>query len=125
MPICLIAGARSAVLAAEVVTLVWTHSVEKTEWRETWGLAPSATRLVAVEARVKGSGAGMEPGPGARLVDGWWVWRPDLPPVPSVRLARSDAVADWRLCSRHTCSAPDAVLPGLAADAPVEIAPCP
>jgi len=29
-----------------------------------------------VQARVKGFGAGMEPPAGARLVDGWFQWRP-------------------------------------------------
>ncbi|KPL55325.1 hypothetical protein ABB55_26390 [Prosthecomicrobium hirschii] len=122
MPICLLAGTRSAVAAAELVTLVWTHSVEKVEWRETWAATPAG--LVAVEARVKGSGAGMEPGPEARLVDGWWVWRPDLPPQATLSLARSGVVADWRLCSHHACMAPVDLLPGLAADEPVRLAVC-
>lgn len=111
MPICLATATKTVLVAAEVVTLVWTHSVEKVEWRETWGLAPASVaapaRLVPVEARVKGSGAGMDPGPDARSVtdaDGtWWVWRPALPPLGEIRLARSGATADWRLCSHHAC----------------------
>lgn len=122
MPICLLAAAKSAVVAAEIVTVVWTHSVEKVEWRETWAAVPGG--LVVVEARVKGSGAGMEPGEGARLVDGWWVWRPAAPPVPAVTLARSAAVADWRLCSHHACTTPGALIPGLPADMAVTLAPC-
>ncbi|MEZ5450817.1 MAG: DUF1850 domain-containing protein [Thiolinea sp.] len=32
--------------------------------------------LQLLQARVKGSGAGMEPGDDAVLKDGWWVWQP-------------------------------------------------
>lgn len=123
MPICLAAGAKSVVVAAEVVTLVWTHSVEKTEWRETYAATPAG--LALVEARVKGSGAGMEPGPDAGLVGGWWVWRPAVPVQERIRLARSGAVADWRLCSHHGCLAPADVMPGLRVDQDVELVRCP
>jgi hypothetical protein len=40
------------------------------------GLARHAQGLELVQARVKGSGAGMEPPPEARLVDGWFQWQP-------------------------------------------------
>lgn len=122
MPICLSAAAKSIVVAAEVVTLVWTHSVEKTEWRETWAATPAG--LVIVEARIRGSGAGMEPGEDARLVDGWWVWRPVLPPLPAITLARSGAVADWRLCSHHGCFSAGALLPEAGAEATMGLAVC-
>ncbi|MEJ1161516.1 DUF1850 domain-containing protein [Prosthecomicrobium sp. N25] len=122
MPICLISGAKSVVVAAEVVTLAWTHSVEKTEWRETYAATPAGLQIV--EARIKGSGAGMEPGEGARLVDGWWVWRPALPALASVPLARSGAVADWRVCSHHACTAAGDLVPGAAPDAGMVLAPC-
>ena len=122
MPICLAAGAKSVVVAAEIVTLAWTHSVEKTEWRETWAATPAG--LVIVEARVKGSGAGMEPGPDAKRVDGWYVWRPDLPPTASIPLARSEAVADWRLCSHHACRTAGELLPDLPAGSAMRLEPC-
>lgn len=94
--LCLAAGMLATSLALGDFTLAWTHSVEKTEWREHWRIEDGALRLL--EARVKGSGAGMDPGAGARLEDGWWVWTPQLPPVPELVLARSGATADWRLC---------------------------
>lgn len=98
---CLAAGTSATRLAASLLTLAWTHSIEKVEWRETWAATPAGLELT--EARIKGSGAGMEPGEGARLVDGWWVWRPQRPPLAELRLARSGATADWRLCRDGVC----------------------
>ena len=59
--ICLIAGSKIAPLLAGALTLAWTHSVEKTRWEEDW--REVAAGLELVEARVQGSGAGMEPPP--------------------------------------------------------------
>jgi hypothetical protein len=99
--------------------LSWTHSVERTEWRESWAIGTDSLRLT--EAAVKGSGAGMDPGEGARLEDGWWVWTPDLPPVPALILAASGATgAGWRLCDATSCHEIGAK-PGTA----LELAPCP
>ena len=75
--LCLAAGGVSAALAVGRFTLSWEHSIEKVEWRESWVV--SAAGLVPVEAQVRGTGAGMEPPPEARLKDGWFVWRPTLP----------------------------------------------
>lgn len=85
-------------------TLSWTHSVEKTEWREFWRI--DNEQLVLLEARVKGSGAGMDPGEGARLIDGWWVWQPELPPQSELHLSASgDTVSPWTLCVDEHCTA--------------------
>jgi hypothetical protein len=46
-------------LALAAFTLVWTHSIEKVDWQEDWHVTPDGLELV--QARVKGSGAGMEP----------------------------------------------------------------
>lgn len=120
--LCLLAGGTSLRFAAGLLTLAWTHSVEKVEWRETWGATPAGLELV--EARVKGSGAGMEPGEGARLEDGWWVWRPMRPALPELRLARSGATADWRVCLDGACRPLGESL-GPAHDAEtVRLAPC-
>ena len=56
-----------------------------------------------VEARIEGSGAGMDPPDGARLVDGFWRWRPALPPLKEVVMRRSGATADWRICLAGQC----------------------
>jgi len=122
--ICLLAGgAVAARLAAATFTLAWTHSVERIEWREDYALAPGGLRLV--EARVQGSGAGMEPPEGSRLVDGWWVYGGGLPVLPALTLARSGAVADWRICQGGACREFTALLPPAARDAPtVTLQPC-
>ena len=117
MGIC-IGGAATAFLAASTFTLSWTHSVEKTRWHEVWRVAPAGLELV--EARIRGSGAGMEPPPGARLEDGWWVYRPTVAPVPALVLAASGATGSgWRLCADGECREI-----GGGAGAPVRIAPC-
>jgi hypothetical protein len=81
--------------------LAWTHSVEKIVWEEDWRAGPAGLELV--EARVRGSGAGMEPPPEARLVNGAWIWRPALPPQREVVMRRSGATADWRICISGQC----------------------
>lgn len=119
MSACLMAGAVALTLAAPDFTLTWRHSVEKVEWRESWVVEAGGLRLV--EAAVKGSGAGMEPGEGAVLEGGWWVWAPALPPVSELVLAASGATGQgWRLCSGGNCRDIGAE-PG----APVVLAPCP
>jgi Domain of unknown function (DUF1850) len=61
-------------LSMAAFTLVWTYSVEEIDWQEDWRIMPHGLELV--RARVKGSGAGMEPPPDARPVDGWFQWSP-------------------------------------------------
>ncbi|MDP2085591.1 MAG: DUF1850 domain-containing protein [Gemmobacter sp.] len=115
---CLMAGGLVLALATPGFTLDWTHSVERTIWREDWALVPGGLRLV--QAAIKGSGAGVDPGPGARLVEGWWVWAPEMGVVPSVALAASGATGGgWRLCSGGRCH--DL---GAAAGEPLVLAPC-
>jgi hypothetical protein len=119
MALCLTAGVAVTRLAIAAFTLAWTHSVEKVEWQEDWRI--ERDRLVLVESRVKGSGAGMEPGPGAVLENGWYRWRPGLA-VPELVLARSDAVAGWRLCAGESC---ETLGPAGADAGPLALAPCP
>ncbi|MFZ5751393.1 MAG: DUF1850 domain-containing protein [Pseudomonadota bacterium] len=115
---CLSVGALALHLATGAFTLEWTHSVERIPWREEWRVEAGGLRLV--RAAVRGSGAGMEPGEGARLVGGWWVWEPDRPPVPELDLAASGATgAGWRLCADGACREL-----GAAAGAAIRIAPC-
>ena len=102
MGLCILAGAKTAMLAASAFTLAWTHSVEKTEWREEWRIGPAGLELT--EARVKGSGAGIDPPEGAVLEDGWWVYAPKVAPVPRLVLAASGAtVSGWSLCADGDC----------------------
>ena len=105
-------------LAGPGFSLHWTHSVEKVEWAENW--RGEGTPLRLVRARVRGSGAGMEPGDGAVLRGGWWEWAPGTQ-VAELHLAASGATgAGWRLCSGATCH--DL---GTQAQDALRIAPCP
>ncbi|MBN8960016.1 MAG: DUF1850 domain-containing protein [Rhizobiales bacterium] len=101
MSLCLISAGVTKTLAVAAFTLVWTHSIEKIDWREDWRVTPQGLELV--EARVKGSGAGMEPPPEARLVDGWFVWQPHRAPMPEVVLGNSGMAGEWRLCADGKC----------------------
>ncbi|HEY6632502.1 MAG TPA: DUF1850 domain-containing protein [Rhizobiaceae bacterium] len=102
MSLCILAAGKMTVLAVSAFTLSWTHSVERTRWQEDWLVTPVGLEIE--EARVKGSGAGMEPPQGAVLEDGWWSYRPKVAPQPTVRLAASGATgAGWTLCADGTC----------------------
>ncbi|MCR8725704.1 DUF1850 domain-containing protein [Frigidibacter sp. ROC022] len=119
MSSCLLIGATALALAQGSFSLSWEHSVEKIEWRETWEVLPEGLHLT--QAAVKGSGAGMDPGEGAVLRDGWWVWTPDLAPVPQLVLAASGATrGGWTLCADGACR-----VIGAEAGAPLVLAPCP
>jgi len=102
MPICLIAGGKATAIALASFTLAWTHSVEKVRWEEDWELSGAGLRIV--EARVKGSGAGMEVPDGAVLRDGVWRYVPSLRPQRELLLARSGATGgSWELCGDGSC----------------------
>jgi tetratricopeptide (TPR) repeat protein len=88
-------------LAVAAFTLSWTHSVEKIEWQEDWRVTPQGLEIV--EARVKGSGAGMEPPPEALLKDGWFRWKPQLPVLPEVVLGNSGLAGEWLVCTDGKC----------------------
>jgi hypothetical protein len=101
MSLCLASAGVVKSLSIAAFTLVWTHSIEKTDWQEDWRITPKGLQLV--QARVKGSGAGMEPPPEARLVGGWFQWKPARAPMPELVLANSGAAGEWRLCSEGHC----------------------
>lgn len=119
--ICLVAGAVIVPLLSGTITLAWMHSIEKVPWEEDWRATPAGLELV--EARVKGSGAGMEPPPDARLVNGSYVWKPKLPPQAEVILRRSGATADWRICIGGACRPMEAYVPPNAD--PIVMKACP
>ncbi len=120
MPVCLIEGTKIAVIAAQAFTLSWTHTVEKTGWEEDWRLTDNL--LVLETARIKGSGAGMEPPDDARLVGGWWQYHPEHRQLKELRLANNGGAAGaWRICVQGRCRAlPSA--PGSASE--YVIRPC-
>lgn len=99
--LCLATAAGVKALALSAFTLSWTHSIAKVEWQEDWRVTPAGLELV--QARVKGTGPGMEPPPEARLVDGWFQWRPQRAAMQEVVLGNSGATGEWRLCHDGKC----------------------
>jgi hypothetical protein len=119
MSLCIVAAGMAAALAAPTFTLSWTHTIEKTQWIEEWRVEPD--RLVLVEARVEGSGAGMEPPPEARFDGRFYSWRPNEA-RKTIMLRRAPQAGDWRLCAAGRC-APLGEWAGRDAD-PVTLRPC-
>jgi len=119
--ICLVAGQVIAPLMVSAMTLAWIHSVEKIAWEEDWRATPAGLEIV--EARVKASGAGMEPPPEAKLVNGFYAWKPKVPPQTEVIMRRSGATADWRVCIEGQCRPMDAYVPPEAD--PIVMRACP
>ena len=118
MSLCILAAGKTTVIAASVFSLSWMHSVQKSQWLEEWQVTPAG--LVLREARIKGSGAGMEPPDGSRLIDGWWVYTPDLAAQKSVTLASSGMTGGgWQLCAVGQC-----MDLGQTAGAPIKLSPC-
>jgi hypothetical protein len=121
--ICLAAGLLAATLPLSTFTLAWTHSIEKIRWEEDYRIV--GTHLVLDEARIRGSGAGMEPPADTRLDEhGVWHYRPQLAPLERLRLSHSPYAGSYEICSAHACRPLDAILGKLPEFATVEVAVC-
>ena len=97
MSLCVLAGAKVTTFAISFFTLTWLHSVEKIECQEDWKIINS--KLQIIEARVKGSGAGMEPPENSKLIKGWYVYKPRISPKDEVLLATSETnIKNWSVC---------------------------
>ncbi|PBC19316.1 DUF1850 domain-containing protein [Mesorhizobium sp. WSM4307] len=115
MSLCILAAGKITVLVGATFTLSWTHSVEKTRWEEKWRATSAGLQIV--EARIQGSGAGMDPPEGSRFEKGWWVYAPDRKALPRLVLAASGATGEgWTICDNGTC-----MVFGNAADDPVAL----
>src|SRR4051812_31983919 len=99
--LCIAAAGLVLSLPLSSFTLAWTHSIEKIRWEEDYRLERG--RLVLDEARIRGSGAGMEPPPDAVLRNGVWHYKPDIAPLATLRLTRSPFTADYQLCHAGQC----------------------
>ena len=122
MSLCLAAGAAGAMLAVNSFTLAWMHSIEKIRWEEDWRIV--GRELVLAEARIRGTGAGMEPPAGSVLKNGVWHYRPQLPPQTVLRLSHSPHAGGYTLCTATVCRPLAEHLPGLADTAAIEVYPC-
>jgi hypothetical protein len=114
--------AGTVFLATDSFTLAWTHSIEKQRWEEDYRVVrdtnvragesnDAGLLLMPVRARVKGSGAGMEPGPDSQLIDGWFQYQPPQIALPSLRLSRSFFTEDFSLCLTNVCRNMSEILP--------------
>lgn len=121
--LCLAAGAVSAVLAIDAFTLTWIHSIEKIRWEEDWRLVNHA--MVVTEARIRGSGAGMEPPAGSVLKDGIWRYRPALPPQQALSLSHSPHAGGYTICTAALCAPLADYLPGIDNTATIDLRECP
>ncbi len=123
--LCLgLAGAVWAQLPTPAFTLAWDHTIEKIRWEEDYRVTPDG--LLLGEARVKGSGAGMEIPEGATLRDGSWHYRNALPPLPVLRLGRTPEAGDYQLCIERQCRPmSDWLGPPQAGQPAVELWSCP
>ncbi len=121
--LCLTAGAISAVLAVESFTLAWMHSIEKIRWEEDWRVVGNT--LVLGEARILGTGAGMEPPPDAMLKNGVWHYNAHPPPQRILHLAHSPYTKGYELCVAGKCAPLAERLPGIDNTASIELRGCP
>lgn len=102
--LCLgLAGVVWAQLPVSSFTLAWDHTVEKIRWEEDYQVTGQG--LLLGEARVRGSGAGMEIPQDARLENGSWHYRRQLPPLQPLNLGRTPAAGDYQLCIESRCHA--------------------
>ena len=97
-------------------TLAWTHSIEKIRWEEDYAvIQPSAAhalpRLQPLQARIQGSGAGMEPPPDAVWRDGAYHYQPATPALHVLRLTRSGFTPDYDWCVDGRCQTLQQLIP--------------
>lgn len=119
--ICVAAGLLVAQCGREA-TLSWTHSIEKIVWEEDYRRQGDFLRLS--EARVRGSGAGMEPPTEAVFQGGTWHYTPEMAVFPEVRLRHSPYAAPYTLCCDGRCRPITAWLPDLPSEAVITLKPC-
>jgi len=100
-------GSPVVFAAVTEFTLAWTHSIEKVRWEEDYAVRlESLSRqpeLHAVQARVRGSAAGMEPPPDAVLRQGWYHYTPTISTPSELRLTRSEFTPDYEVCVKGRC----------------------
>lgn len=122
MAVCIATAGGVLKIAATSFLLSWTHSVEKVPWQEFWTVTVQG--LVLSEARIKGSGAGMDPPADAVLKDGWYIYHPNIPPRREIVLAASGkTTGGWTFCPDQK-SDQKCVELGKTEEKPIRILPC-
>lgn len=100
--LCLgLAGAVWLQLPTAAFTLAWTHSIEKIRWEEDYQVTVGG--LLLGEARIQGSGAGMDAPDDAVLRGGTWHYQRKMPPLQPLRLGRTPEAGDYQLCFNRRC----------------------
>ncbi|MCQ9615358.1 DUF1850 domain-containing protein [Paenalcaligenes niemegkensis] len=104
----------AAVPDAEVVhidtqkfTLAWMHSIEHQRWEELYSVRldnKGQPYLQIDQARVKGSGAGMEPASEAEYKEGWYQYVPAQKAPDVLALTRSEYTPDYEFCTEGQCA---------------------
>ena len=122
MSLCIAANGVVTALAIESFTLAWTHSIEKILWEEDYRVEGEGLRLV--EARIRGSGAGMEVPDDARLVNGVWHYTPPLGLLERLRLTHSPYAEGYSFCQGGECVPLIQHAPAVQADDVIEVFVC-
>jgi len=100
--LCLASAGVVKSLSVAAFMLTFTPAADQAEWQEDWRVTPQGLEIV--EARMTKASADMEPLPAdARLIGGWYRWKPRLPVLPQIVLANSGYGGEWRLCSDGRC----------------------
>lgn len=121
--LCLAAGKALVMLPVATFTLAWTHSIEKTRWEEDWLIRDD--QLIISEARIRGSGAGMEPPSGAVLENGVWRYQPAANQGrPSILLTHSPYAAGYELCLAGRCVPLASLIDGIGDTGVIEMSAC-
>lgn len=107
-------SASPVFLPTEQFTLAWDHSIEKVRWEENYSVILSEAgqpQLQAGQAKIKGSGSGMEPPADAIYRDGWFYYTPVMHSPTELRLTRSEFVPDYQWCDVQGCRPLSALIP--------------
>lgn len=102
-------------VATQAFTIAWTHSIQKSRWEEDYSVRLDANKqpiLIPGKARIKGSGAGMDPPPDAvKIPGGWYEYQPRTAPLHILRMTRSQFTADYEWCMQGVCQPMGKLLP--------------
>jgi len=107
--IAVLLGTAVHTLPTDRITLSWMHTVEKTQWEEGYRIADGA--LTIEEARVKTSGAGMDPPRDATWSSGWWRYKPSIGFLEEVILANSEFALGYTICWANFCESMRELVP--------------